>query len=141
MILELRRAQIAERGVESAGVIDLIDNGIARATCPPVTPEQLFEGNHVPTFGVFHDIAQRVAKASIRDIGAWGAAFFTRVVQDATAARALMAIIAQRNNLAHGRQSLPLAGIKNLLTQGLHLESWEQIPQADGELRPLDWQP
>src|SRR5262249_47875623 len=75
------------------------------------------------------------------DSSSWGARFFVRVLRDVTSARALENVIAQRNALAHGRQSLPPAKIKKLVTQGLQLESWEQIPETDGELRLVKWRP
>jgi hypothetical protein len=75
------------------------------------------------------------------DTSAWGARFFGRVLQDVKSAGALGEIIEQRNNIAHGRQSLPLVKIKKLVGQGLQLEAWEWIPETDGELRLSDWRP
>jgi hypothetical protein len=85
-------------------------------------------------------VAQHLAE-STTDGSVWGARFFARIVQDQAAAPALGSIIEQRNALAHGRQSLPLGEIKKLVMKGLRLESWEQIPEIDGELRLADWQP
>ncbi len=62
-------------------------------------------------------------------------------MQDQAAAPALGTIIEQRNALAHGRQSLPLGEIKKLVMKGIGLESWEHIPEIDGELQLVDWQP
>jgi O-acetyl-ADP-ribose deacetylase (regulator of RNase III) len=121
--------------------VELMCYGLSRATSPAITPESLFKEGRAPTFGTCRDEAQRLAATVTMDGNTWGARFFARVVQDGTAARALGTIIDQRNNLAHGRQSLPLAKIKKLVTQGLQLESWEQIPETDGELRLLDWRP
>jgi hypothetical protein len=55
--------------------------------------------------------------------------------------RALETINAQRNNLAHGRQTLSLAKIKELVTQGLQLAAWARISEADGEFTLPDWVP
>jgi len=60
---------------------------------------------------------------------------------DKKSASALEEINHQRNNLAHGRQSLSLAKIKKLVAQGLQLDSWERISETNGELRVLDWRP
>jgi hypothetical protein len=89
---------------------------------------------------VFREVAQRLA-AEPKDGNVWGARFFASVVQDREAGRALEIINAQRNNLAHGRQSLPIARIKKLVIRGLQLESWELISETDGELRLVDWRP
>jgi hypothetical protein len=62
-------------------------------------------------------------------------------MQDTAAARALETIISQRNDLAHGRRSRPLVEIKKLVTEGLKLDSWGQIPEKDGEFQVVDWQP
>ena len=104
-------------------------------------PESVFEEDRAPTFGTVHDLARRLATTAVMDNSAWGARFFVLVLQDMTSSRALEAIIAQRNALAHGKQTLPLAEIKKLVTQGVQLESWKQIPETDGELRLVDWQP
>ena len=70
-----------------------------------------------------------------------GASFFSRVLKDETSATDLDEVSRQRNNLAHGQQSLPLAQIKKLVLQGSYLESWERIAESDGELRLSDWWP
>jgi Macro domain len=88
--------------------VELICYGLSRATRPVATPEFLFEEGRAPTFGVFRDVAHRLAASTMED-SAWGARFFARVMQDEAAARALEIINAQRNDLAHGRRSLPPA--------------------------------
>jgi hypothetical protein len=75
------------------------------------------------------------------DRSAWGVRFFSRVLKDTRSERALDAINQQRNNLAHGRRTLPLAKIKKLVAQGLNLELWERIAETDGQLRLADWRP
>jgi hypothetical protein len=120
--------------------VELMCYGLGRATRPASTPEFLFEEGCAPTFGVFREVAQRLA-AEPKDGNVWGARFFASVVQDREAGRALEIINAQRNNLAHGRQSLPIARIKKLVIRGLQLESWELISETDGELRLVDWRP
>ncbi len=120
---------------------ELMCYGIIRAIRYPMTPKSLFDEDRAPTFGLFRDLARRIAATENVEEDGWGAHFFARVVKDKTAARALETVVAQRNNLAHGRQSLPLSKIKKLVTQGLELESWERIPETDGELRLVEWRP
>jgi O-acetyl-ADP-ribose deacetylase (regulator of RNase III) len=116
--------------------------GISRAAHPATAPESLFDEGRPPGFGHFLESAKRLAGTAELDSGAWGARFFSRLLKDAgSSGRALAEINHQRNNLAHGRQSLPLAKIKKLVAQGLHLELWERIPETDGELRLADWRP
>jgi O-acetyl-ADP-ribose deacetylase (regulator of RNase III) len=116
--------------------------GIGRAAQPTTTPETLFEEGRAPTFGHFLESAKHLAGTANLDNSAWGAHFFSCVLKDVGASgRALAEINHQRNNLAHGRRSLPLAQIKKLLTDGLQLELWERIPETDGELHLTDWRP
>ena len=117
--------------------VELICYGLSRATRPTTTPESLFEEGRAPTFGLFRDVARHLAASTVDD-NAWGARFFARVMQDKAAARALEIIIAQRNNLAHGRRSLPLVEIKKHVVKGLQFESWGRIPETDGEFQVLD---
>jgi hypothetical protein len=120
--------------------VELICYGLSRAARPTTTPEFLFEEGRAPTFGLFRDVAQRLAVSTVDD-NAWGARFFARVMQDEAAACALESIITQRNHLAHGRRSLPLVEIKKHVMKGLQLESWGRIPETDGEFQVVDWQP
>src|SRR5436190_2467498 len=116
--------------------------GISRAAHAETTPESLCEEGRAPTFGHFLESAKRLAATAELDSSAWGARFFGRVLKDAgSSGRALTEINQQRKNLAHGGHSLPLAKIKKLVAQGLHLELWERIPETDGELRLADWRP
>ena len=121
--------------------VELMCYGISRAIRPQATPEAMFEENRALTFGLFLKKAKHLANAEKSDSSAWGARFFGRVLQDVESARALDQINQQRNNLAHGRQGLPLAKIKKLVAQGLQLNAWERIPETDGELRLTDWRP
>jgi hypothetical protein len=100
--------------------------GISRATNPMTTPEALFEEGRPATFGHFLEKAKHLAGTVELDSSAWGVRFFSRILTDARSAPALDVINQQRNNLAHGRQSLPLAQIKKLVAQGLNLELWEK---------------
>jgi hypothetical protein len=63
------------------------------------------------------------------------------VLKDNAAVRALDNVIEQRNNLAHGRKSLPLAKVEKLVFQGLRADAWARISDADGEPRLVDWIP
>jgi hypothetical protein len=71
----------------------------------------------------------------------WGAEFFAEVLKDKEAINALEAINVQRNNLAHGRKTLPVIEIKKLMRQSLRLDAWAKIPEMDGNLRLTDWAP
>jgi hypothetical protein len=115
--------------------------GISRATRPASTPDVLFEEGRPASFGHFLEKAKHLAATAELDSRAWGARFFSRVLKDANSARALDEVNHQRNNLAHGRQTLPLTKIKKLVAQGLDLESWGRIAETDGELRLADWRP
>jgi hypothetical protein len=97
--------------------LELICYGLSRATRPATIPEFLFEEGRGATFGGCREIARRLATTATLDDHSWGARFFTRLVQDKAAARALETIVTQRNNVAHGRQSRPLAEIKKLVTR------------------------
>jgi len=120
---------------------EMICFGLSRATRPSTTPESLFEEGRAPTFGDFRSKAQILTATKMVDDSAWGAQFFTRVMQDDAAVRALEIINAQRNDLAHGRRSLSLVEIKKHVTKGLKLESWGRIPETHGEFKVLEWQP
>jgi O-acetyl-ADP-ribose deacetylase (regulator of RNase III) len=99
--------------------LELICYGLSRATRPATIPESLFEQGRGATFGGCREIAQRLAATATLDDHAWGVRFFIRLLRDKAAARALETIVIQRNNVAHGRRSLPLAEIKKLVTRGL----------------------
>jgi O-acetyl-ADP-ribose deacetylase (regulator of RNase III) len=121
--------------------VEIMCCGLCRAIRPFNTPESVFEENRAPTFGVFLNKAKHLADPLKLDDNAWGARFFGHVLQDVRSLRALDELNYQRNNLAHGRQSLPLPAIRKLVLQALQLDSWERIPQTDGELRLADWRP
>jgi hypothetical protein len=97
--------------------------------------------SRAPTFGAFLEKATHLADAEKFDGSTWGARFFQRVLRDVESAGALGDVNHQRNNLAHGKKTLPLAQIKQLVALGLQLEYWERIPETDGELRLDDWRP
>jgi O-acetyl-ADP-ribose deacetylase (regulator of RNase III) len=118
--------------------IEFMCYGISRAIHPPKTPERMFKENSAWTFGTFLKEAKKLAGSSEINSSTWGACFFRRILQEGTTSVcALDKIIEQRNNLAHGRQSLPLAEIKNLLNQGLELDAWKRIPETDLSTRPF----
>jgi O-acetyl-ADP-ribose deacetylase (regulator of RNase III) len=118
-ILDRFAARLAERTNEEWAkwqlcryaeiAVEFMCYGICRATCPAIALESLFEEGRAPTFGVVREVATRLAASSLIDPKAWGARFFASVFQDVISTRALEAINAQRNDLAHGRQSLSLA--------------------------------
>src|SRR5262249_32943904 len=86
------------------------------------------------------DNAVRFAAMSTQ-VSVWGATFFAGVLRNKVALHALSMINEQRNNLAHGRKSLSFSEIKDLVAQGLQLDGWAKISDADGELRLADWNP
>jgi O-acetyl-ADP-ribose deacetylase (regulator of RNase III) len=121
--------------------LEIMCYGLCRAINPPPSFESLFEEGMVATFGVVRQLAMRFATAPVLNIETWGAKFFASVLKNDTAAHALEIVNAQRNNLAHGRKSLALAEIRELIVQGLQLGAWANISQIDGELRLADWSP
>ena len=120
--------------------VELMCYGLGRAALPASTPETLFEEGRAPTFGVVRDVAHNLAVSSAINYTTWGARFFSNVVTNKTTASALASVIAQRNDLAHGRQTLPLVKIRNLVIEALQLDSWQQIPATD-RLRLTEWRP
>jgi hypothetical protein len=108
--------------------VEFMCYGINRALRPPASPESMFEERRAPTFGLFLEKAKHLADTSKLDDSAWGARFFGHVLRDVKSVRALDEINHQRNNLAHGRQSLPLAKVKKLVIQGLQLDFWMAEP-------------
>lgn len=121
--------------------LEIMCYGLCRATIPPPSPETLFEEGMVATFGVVREYALKFAASPAIDKEFWGAKFFASVLKNDVAACALETVNTQRNNLAHGRKSLPLGKIMDLIVQGLQLGAWANIAQADGELRLADWIP
>jgi O-acetyl-ADP-ribose deacetylase (regulator of RNase III) len=121
--------------------VELMCYGLGRAALPASTPETLFEEGRAPTFGVLRDVAYNLAMSSPINCSTWGARFFTNIIKDKGAGRALATVIEQRNHLAHGRKSLPLAKIKKLVIEALQLDLWQQIPAADGRIQLADWRP
>jgi hypothetical protein len=115
--------------------------GLIRAITPSSTPEALFEEGVTPTFGLVREMSLRFAVELPAKVHAWGARFFARVMKEQAAARALEIVNAQRNNLAHGRTSLPLAEMEKLVLRGLQLDAWPRLSEMDGEIRLADWIP
>jgi hypothetical protein len=121
--------------------LEIMCYGLSRGINPSPTPEKLFEEGQAPAFVVVRELAQTFAIAVPAKVNVWGVTFFASVMKNEAAAHALEAINTQRNNLAHGRKSLPLAEIEKLVAQSLQLDAWASIPEADGELRLADWIP
>lgn len=121
--------------------VEIMCFGLARATSPAQTPETLFEKERPPAFGDFRDRAVRFAVESPINVDAWGTKFFTSVLKDSAAAGTLEAVNAQRNKIAHGQKSLPLAEVEKLVFRSLQLDDWAKIADADGELQLADWIP
>jgi O-acetyl-ADP-ribose deacetylase (regulator of RNase III) len=121
--------------------LEIMCYGLSRGIRPLPTPESLFEQGKTPTFGVVRELALKLAAGVPANMNVWGAKFFADILNNEAAACALETLNTQRNNLAHGRTTLPLADIRKLVVQGLHLGGWERISDADGELRLSDWTP
>lgn len=121
--------------------LEIMCFGLCRASTPAQTPESLFEEGMAATFGVVRKNALKFAAASSGKGRAWGTDFFGKVLNSEASACALEAVNAQRNNLAHGRRSFPIYEIRDLVVQGLQLNAWRNISNADGELRLADWFP
>jgi O-acetyl-ADP-ribose deacetylase (regulator of RNase III) len=121
--------------------LEIMCYGLSCAISPPRTPESLFSEGEAATFGKVREFALKFASASRLNLNVWGTKFFASVLNNEAAKRALGEINAQRNHLAHGRETLPLAEIKDLVAQSLQLNAWARIPEADGDLRLTDWTP
>lgn len=121
--------------------LEIMCFGLCRAINPPPSPESLFDEGMAATFGVIRDHASKFAAVPLSNAAGWGAEFFASVLRDAQAARALEVVNTQRNNLAHGRQTMELGQIRKLVAEGLQLGSWKSISQKHGEIRLADWIP
>jgi O-acetyl-ADP-ribose deacetylase (regulator of RNase III) len=121
--------------------LEVMCYGLCRATIPSPSPESMFDEGIVATFGVIREHALKLAASPTIDAGSWGARFFTSVLKNDASVRALEIVNTQRNNLAHGRKSLPLGEIRGLTIQGLQLGAWGKIAQVDGKFWLADWIP
>lgn len=121
--------------------LEIMCYGLCRAVTPLPSPESLFDEGVCATFGAVRKKALKFAVNPLMNKDAWGADFFAKVLKDDAAIRALEEVNAQRNNLAHGRKSLSLAEMRELVVQGLRLGAWASISQEKGELRLTDWIP
>jgi O-acetyl-ADP-ribose deacetylase (regulator of RNase III) len=121
--------------------LEIMCYGLIRGISPSPRPESLFQEGEAPTFGVVRELALKVAVALPAKANVWGANFFASILKNEATARALEAVNTQRNNLAHGRTSLPLAEIKELVARSLQLDAWARISEVDVELRLADWNP
>jgi hypothetical protein len=110
-------------------------------SAPLPTPESLFEEGRAPTFGVVRELALKFAVESRAETNFWGTKLFVSILKNDAVARALESVNIQRNNLAHGKKSLPLTEIKKLVVKSLQLDAWAQISEVDGELQLADWLP
>lgn len=122
--------------------VQIICFGLCRATDSHPQPETLFEEGAPATFGVVREYALKFAAALKGSPGnVWGAQFFRDVMADKSAARALEVVNFERNNLAHGRKTPPVAEIESLVREGIRLGDWRQIPEQDGDLVLSEWAP
>ncbi len=122
--------------------LEIMCYGLSRAMDPAPTPESLFEEGMAATFGVVREHALKFSALTPDKLKhGWGVEFFTSVLRNNASASALEALNSQRNNLAHGRKSMSVVEINELMSQSLQLKDWERIPQTDGELRLAEWIP
>ena len=122
--------------------LEIMCFGLGRATDPAPTPESLFEEGMAATFGVVRGHALKFSALSPDKLKrVWGADFFASVLRNDDSVLALETLNSQRNNLAHGRKSMSVGEIKELMLRSLQLTNWEKIPQTDGELHLADWIP
>jgi len=150
-ILDRFAARLAERSNEDWAkwqlcryteiALEIMCYGLSRAIIPSPTPESLFREGEAPTFGRVRELALQFASASPRNTNIWGADFFASALKDEVTKRALETINAQRNALAHGRKSLSLPEIEELVLRSLQLAAWARISQVDGEFQLADWDP
>ena len=127
--------RLAEIGLE------IMCYGLARAIIPAQTPEKLFRKGWAPGFREFRNHGLIFATGLPTNTNAWGAKFFSGVLKNDAAAKAIEAVIEQRNNFARGRASLPLAEVKKLVVESLQLDAWSRISETDGKLQLADWKP
>jgi O-acetyl-ADP-ribose deacetylase (regulator of RNase III) len=150
-ILDRFAARLAERSNEDWAkwqlcryaeiALQIMCYGLSRANNPPPTPESLFSEGKAATFGRVRELALQFASASRLNVNVWGTKFFASVLRNEAATDALETINTQRNNLPHGRGTLALGEIKDLVAESLLLDSWQRIAEADGELQLADWIP
>jgi O-acetyl-ADP-ribose deacetylase (regulator of RNase III) len=124
-ILDRFAARLAERSNEDWAkwqlcryaeiALEIMCYALSRAHSPPRTPELLFNERQAPTFGKVRKLAQNVSSPSSLNAKVWGTKFFASVLRNEAAKRALEEINTQRNNLAHGRATLPLIEMKELV--------------------------
>lgn len=120
--------------------LEIMCFGLCLATEPAPEPETLLDEGMPATFGAIREKALKFA-ASPPTKASWGAEFFSRVLLDPSAARALEVINKERNNLAHGRQSLSLGEIQDLVQQAVCLSEWAGICRNLGEPDFGSWKP
>jgi O-acetyl-ADP-ribose deacetylase (regulator of RNase III) len=122
--------------------LEIMCFGLCRVSEPAVTPESLFKEGMAATFGVVRGHAIKFStmpREKLKD--GWGANFFASVLRNEESVSALETLNTQRNNLAHGRETMSVGQIRELTLQSLQLKDWEKIQKTDGELRLTDWIP
>jgi hypothetical protein len=105
------------------------------------SPEPLFQEGMAASFGLVREHALKFAAAPVVHRKIWGDEFFRQVLTDAAAVTALEVVNGQRNNLAHGRKSVVLVQLRELVIKALKLHAWANISHTDGEFRVADWVP
>lgn len=121
--------------------LDVMYYSLNYATQPSKTPKEMFPKGGPPTFGERFRLASNLASALPIGTKFWGSQTFATVLKNKQARFAIDTLIAQRNDLAHGRQSKPLATITDLVKKGLRLHDWASISKTEGPFRPDDWSP
>jgi O-acetyl-ADP-ribose deacetylase (regulator of RNase III) len=121
--------------------LDVMYYSLTCAMQPSKTPKEIFPKGSPPTFGERFRLASELASTLPVGEKFWGSKTFAAVLKDKLSRSAMAALIAQRNDLAHGRQSKALGTIADLVKNGLGLKDWPKISETEGPFRPNDWIP
>jgi O-acetyl-ADP-ribose deacetylase (regulator of RNase III) len=105
------------------------------------SPKEIFPKGIPPTFGERFRLASELANALPADSKFWGSQIFATVLRNKQSRSAMDTLITQRNALAHGRESKPLATIVDLVRKSLRLYAWTTISEAEGPFQPGNWIP
>lgn len=149
-ILDNFHASIGSRTIESWAkwqlcryaelALEVMCFGLCRAADPPLRPEMLFDEGLAASFGKVREHAIQLANKPLihRE---WGMSHFATTLRDPIASKALEEVNSQRNNLAHGRASSPLASIVECVSRGLRISEWSRISAEEGPFNASTWRP
>ena len=122
--------------------LEIMCFGLFQADDPPPVPESLFELQVSVSFGKIREHAMRLAKSRTGQSSEfWGNSFFSKLLTDSAVLEKFEILNAQRNNLAHGRTSLPITEIQRYVNEGLRLNEWVRIIDKYGPFQIDEWKP